>query len=131
VITRVYGDDAGETHLETVDLAELGPVPDRTPSVGFTDVPTTTLAVTESLVRRPAWGVHPPPRRQLLVVLSGAFEVAATDGGRARIEAGGCLLVDDVDSAGHSFADVGDDRLVTVQVGIDAGWRWPLREDHA
>ena len=131
MITRVYGDDAGETHLETVALAELGPVPDRTPSVGITDVPVTTLAVSESLVRRPAWDVHPPPRRQLLVVLRGAFEVATTDGDRARIEAGGCLLVDDVGTAGHSFADVGDERLVTVQVGIEPGWRWPPGEIHA
>jgi hypothetical protein len=130
-IARIYGDDAGETHLETISLADLGPVPDRTPSVGITDVPATTLAVTESLERRPAWDRHPPPRRHLLVALQGAFEITATDGDRVRVEAGTCLLIDDVGSAGHSFTDVGDERLVTVQVGIDPAWRWPPREDHA
>ena len=120
----MFADDAGETHFAAivlVDDEDTGSGPSRS----LLDVPTTTIAITEMLGARPTRDLHPPPRRQLVIVLQGAFEVTTSLGVTQRFETGDCLLVDDVEGKGHTFADVGDDPLITVQVGIAADWQIP------
>jgi hypothetical protein len=44
---------------------------------------------------------HPPPLRQLVVILEGALEVETTDGDKCTFTPGMVALVDDVDGQGH------------------------------
>jgi hypothetical protein len=125
-IVRVYADEAGETHL-----AQLGTTGGIETIVGnsksrvLADVPTTTLHITERLERRPKLDLHPAPRRQLVILLRGEFEITTTDGDSRRFRPGDCLLAEDLDGKGHTHEDVGDERLVTLAVGIPDDWRWP------
>lgn len=119
-IARVFADEAGETHLGVIELAT-----ESEHVRSLANVPTTTLTVTEMHAVRESRGFHPPPRRQLLIVLRGAFEVGTTGGETRRFGVGETLVVDDVDSRGHTFTDIGEDPLITVQVGIPEDWRWP------
>lgn len=128
-VTRVFGDDAGETHLASIELPPEAPHPrGGGRSVEVANIPVTTLALTEMREHRRAQEIHPPVRRQLVIVLQGQFEVSTSSGDCRRFSPGECLLVDDVGSKGHIFEDVGDDPLITVQVGIEASWKWPGNE---
>jgi hypothetical protein len=124
-ITRVYADAEGETHLDRLSFPSEGPSRGGGRSLEVADIPTTTLTITEMRERRPTRGLHPPPRRQIVVVLRGAFEVATTAGARSRFGPGDCVFVDDLDGKGHAFVDVGTEPLVTLQIGIAPDWSWP------
>jgi hypothetical protein len=126
-VTRVYADDAGETHFESIDLSEQEQLPDRVRSAGLPGIPTTTMGIAEMLERRPIWGLHPAPQRQLLVLLRGAFAIATSGGDRKQFQPGDCVLVEDVDGKGHAFEDAGEDLLVMLVVGVASDWRWPGR----
>jgi hypothetical protein len=120
-LSVVYADDSGDTHLTHIELAPG----ERAGGLDYrelSDVPVTTLTITEMLERRPTRDLHPPPRRQLVVILQGELEIATTDGDRQRFGIGDCVLVDDLYSKGHTFEDVGLDPLTTIQVGIAADW---------
>jgi hypothetical protein len=57
------------------------------------------------MVRFPAgWdsGLHPAPRRQLFVVLSGEIEGVASDGSAETFKAGGVLLMEDTEGKGRA-----------------------------
>jgi hypothetical protein len=44
---------------------------------------------------------HPAPRRQLVVVLNGEFEIETTDGEKRSLAPGMIALVEDIDGRGH------------------------------
>jgi len=116
----VYADESADTHLTDMQLAPGGgPLRHRE----LPHVPVTTMTITDMLERRPTRDLHPPPRRQLVVILRGELEIATTAGDRQRLGIGDCVLVDDLNSKGHTFEDVGEDPLLTVQVGIAEDWR--------
>jgi hypothetical protein len=125
-LTRVYADESGETHLASITLPE-----DQFSEHGvgrtFTlrDIPATTLSIGQLLGRMPPVDFHPAPRRQFVVVLRGAFEIATTQGQRRRFGPGDCLLAEDLDGRGHLFDDVGDEPLATLRIGIAAEWNCP------
>jgi hypothetical protein len=125
VIARVFAGQDGETHLAVLELPVAEGAGPGLSQQGLRDIPTTTLGITEMLEKRRSWDLHPAPRRQLVVVVRGAFEVTTTDGDRKRFRPGDCLFADDLDSKGHGFADVGDERMMTFQIGIDDAWQWP------
>ena len=127
-IVRVYADETGETRLAGIDLPE----PERTDD-GFggplrrvlKDVPTTTMNINHNLERRPKLDLHPAPRRQLVILLRGEFEITTTVGDRYRFQPGDCLLADDLGSIGHVHEDVGDEPSITITVGIPSDWKVP------
>jgi hypothetical protein len=130
-LVRVYADDAGETHLaELVVPDPAEPTPGGARAHALRDVPTTTLEIHELLQRRPRLDLHPAPRRQLVIVLGGEFEITTTHGDRRRFGPGDCLFADDVEGKGHTHEDVGEDRLVTVAIGVGDDWRWPVADEH-
>jgi hypothetical protein len=117
---HLYGDAAGETHLEVLQL----PVKDTFAGTvrGLNDVPTTTAGMGEFVGRKPDVGVHHAPRRQFLVVLGGELEIVTTLGQQRRLQPGDVLLADDVESKGHISRDVGDAPLMLMAVGIGSEW---------
>ena len=82
---RLYADEDGESHVEekeaTYTSLEYAP---PAPAIELAEPVDATRYV---IVRFPAgWdsGLHPTPRRQLFVVLSGEIEGEASDGARQR-----------------------------------------------
>lgn len=125
-IVRMYCDEAGQTAF--ADLQIPGPevlLDGDPPSHALRDVPATTVNIIELLERRPALDLHLPPRRQWVIILQGAMEVSTAAGERRRLGQGDCLLAEDVRGSGHRTDDVGADRLVTLNIGVPDGWRWP------
>jgi quercetin dioxygenase-like cupin family protein len=126
-ITRVVADEGGQTHFVDVVLPSLA---DPGDGVGgrrrsLRDIPTTTLNVNEMVDPLGQIDSHVAPRRQMIVVLRGAFEITTSRGERKRFECGDCLLAEDVEGEGHRFEDVGEELLATLAIGIDAEWEVP------
>lgn len=125
-VVRMYTDDAGNTTFEHLPVP--GPVtalPGDPDSHVLADVPATTVNIIELLARRDHLPLHPPPRRQWVVILQGAMEIATPTGERRRFDPGDCLLAEDMTGSGHETDDVGQARLVTLNIGIPDDWRWP------
>jgi hypothetical protein len=122
----MYTNDAGHTAFADLEIPgpEVSFDGDRR-SRALRDIPATTVNIIELLEWRPKLDLHPPPRRQWVIILQGAMEISTTTGARRRFEAGDCLLAEDMQGAGHRSEDVGVDRLVTLNVGVPDGWRWP------
>jgi hypothetical protein len=126
-LVRLFADDDGETHLASLDLPgpEVAYEDGDPPSLAVRDIPATTVHVTRLLEWRPRLELHAPPRRQLVVLLQGGLEITTTGGDCQRLQPGDCLLAEDLDSEGHVTDDVGDERLMTLSIGLVPEWRWP------
>ena len=125
-VVRMYTGDAGDTTF--ADLLVPGPAVScdgDPPSHTLRGIPATTVNIIELLQWRPRLGLHPPPRRQWVIILQGAMEISTTSGERRRFGAGDCLLAEDLNGQGHRTDDVGADRLVTLNIGVPDSWRWP------
>jgi mannose-6-phosphate isomerase-like protein (cupin superfamily) len=123
-IVRVVADDDGQTSFADVHLP---PVANPGDGVGgawlsLRDIPTTTLNINELLGPLGVVDFHVAPRRQMIVVLRGAFDVTTTRGETRRFECGDCLLAEDVEGTGHRFEDVGEEPLATLAIGIGGSW---------
>jgi hypothetical protein len=132
-ITRVVADESGQTHFADVVLPSL---PDPGDGVGggrlsMRDIPTTTLNINEMLDPLGTVDYHVAPRRQMIVVLRGAFEITTSLGERKRFEPGDCLLAEDVEGEGHRFEDVGDEPMATLAIGISLDWEAPDAADRS
>ena len=101
--TRIYADFDGETRFEDVEveLAEGRVVPGGAPAQMSTPQPTTELFFSNyhSVFFN---DFHPTPRKQWFVLLSGMWEFGASDGQVLRLEPGVAVLLDDMDSKGHT-----------------------------
>lgn len=65
------------------------------------------------------WGgdaFHPAPRRQLLTVISGAWQVTTSCGAERTFSVGESLLVEDIRGRGHSSRALADDSMALVTV---------------
>ena len=100
-ITRVYTGDDGESHFETIDIAQ-------------TESRYGTLSemfLAEGVIFRttPVGGeldFQNAPRRQFVVTLSGAVEIEVGDGSKLQLHGGDILLADDVTGRGHITRDL-------------------------
>jgi quercetin dioxygenase-like cupin family protein len=127
-LLRVYADGTGETHLARIELPEAEHSDDGFGTLrrrALRDIPATTMNINENLERRPKLDLHPAPRRQLVILLQGEFEVVTTSGESYRFQPGDCLLADDVDGKGHIHEDTGEQPSVTISVGVPADWTFP------
>jgi hypothetical protein len=127
-ILRVHADESGETHLTRIELPDAARTDDGMGSPlrrVLGEIPTTTMSINENLERRPKMDLHPAPRRQLVILLRGGFEIVTTTGESHRFEPGECLLADDVGYVGHYHEDCGDEPTITITVGIPDDWVVP------
>lgn len=125
---RVYGDEAGETHLAPIDLPVLDVHSEGVARLrGLIDIPATSAGVIELLETTPSQDLHPAPARRLLVFLRGETEIRTTTGERLILRAGDCLLADDVESKGHYTTDIGTEPRTMVSIGIDPAWQLPTQ----
>jgi len=123
-IVRMHSDNAGHTTFTEVDVPGPGVVRDgaRTRQLRF---PGIGIEIAELLEWRPTLDLHQPPRRQWIIILQGAMEISTTNGEQRTFVPGDCLLAEDMGGIGHRTADVGDLRLVTLNIGVPDGWRLP------
>ena len=108
-VIRLYNGPDGRTHMEELSLAshpELGEL-QRAESIVFrTYQPGHTMD----------W--HPAPRRQLVITLSGEYEIELEDGSVHRFGAGHVTLAEDVTGKGHMTRVVGDQPRVTATIPL-------------
>lgn len=120
--TRIYSDDSGESHFEDVeidfDLTEYAP---PAPPLDLSSV---TPAIEFGFMRAPAgWSSdwHPSTARNVFVVLSGEWEVTASDGETRTFPPGSVLLVMDITGKGHRSRVIGNtDSLAAMVQLVDA-----------
>ena len=114
--TRLFADSDGETHFEdiTVELALAAFAP-STPPMGVSQ----SMAATESaFIGGPTGWIgdwHVSSARNLFVVLSGEWEIEASDGTVRRFSSPDVLLAEDTTGKGHrSCVTSSEDSLALV-----------------
>jgi len=123
---RVYGDEAGETHLAEIELPEFEVNSEGVEKLrGVLNIPAITVGIVQLTKLTPSQDLHPAPERRLLVFLRGQTEITTTSGDRKVLRAGDCLLADDVDTKGHYTRDIGPEPRTMVTVGIPRDWHLP------
>ena len=121
----MYTADTGDTAFADVELPGPAVRAEGVRNHMLRDVPASTLNIIELLDWRPRLELHPPPRRQWVIILRGAMEISTENGERRRFQPGDCLLAEDLDGSGHRTDDVGDERLVTMNIGVPDDWACP------
>jgi hypothetical protein len=108
-IIRMYGDAAGETHLQPTEI----PLSARIPATGEVQFARFAADLNAD------W--HAGTLHRYVVPLSGAgFEIEVTDGSKAQFRPGTVLLADDMGSKGHRTRALGGETLVMyVPVDVD------------
>ena len=114
--TRLYSDAQGESHFDNVeiDLASTDYAPPAPPLELSAVKPASHLG----FMNAPGgWASdwHPSPARNMFFVLTGEWEVSASDGETRKFSAGSALLVEDTTGKGHSSRVVsGTDSLAAI-----------------
>ncbi|PZC49190.1 MAG: hypothetical protein C1O27_000559 [Chloroflexi bacterium] len=107
--TRIYTDEAGETHFEDLPI-DLIPR-DFAPPAGLINVsdPIPAAHLVFFMVP-PGWvgNWHPAPRRQYYAHLAGTLDVSVSDGSVRRVQPGDIALLEDVTGKGHETRTASD-----------------------
>lgn len=119
--TRLYGTDDGESHFEDIeiDLELTDYAPGAPPLFLSTHAP----AAEFGFMKAPAgWSSdwHPSSARNLFFVLSGEWEVTASDGETRRFGVGSVLLVEDTTGKGHTSRVVSETDSLAAMVTLCA-----------
>jgi Cupin domain len=117
--TRLYATEDGESHFEQVEI-DLSLV-DYAPPAPPLELSAMNAATQFGFMQAPSgWSSdwHPSSARNFFVVLSGEWEVTASDGESRRFGAGSLLLVDDTRGRGHTsrVTSASDSVVVMVQL---------------
>jgi hypothetical protein len=118
--TRIFSDAHGESHFEEVEIdLTLTDYAPPAPPLGLSSF---TPATQFGFMNAPAgWSSdwHRATARTIFFVLSGEWEVTASDGEARRFSTGSALLVSDTTGKGHSSRVVGeiDSLAAMVQLG--------------
>jgi hypothetical protein len=99
---RLYSDSAGESHFDdvTAELSPMGFVADASPLYVSSTIEAKHLAFFGADA---SWSSdwHVSRSRNLFVLISGAWEIEASDGEKRVIRPGDTLLVEDTSGRGH------------------------------
>ena len=117
--TRLFADDTGGSHFDDIEIEFTAT--DYVQSAAPLDFSTTFPASQVAFMRAPAgWAseFHVSSARNMFVVLSGEWEVTASDGESRRFAVGSALLVEDTTGTGHSSRVVSDTESMAVVVPL-------------
>ena len=113
--TRLYTDPQGESHFEdvAVELFETDYAPPAPPLNLSASTPARHFGFMETAA---GWKseLHPSSSRSIFFVLSGEWEVTASDGESRRFPVGSVLLVEDTTGVGHSSRVISDSLAAVV-----------------
>lgn len=118
-ITRLYATEDGESHF--MDDAIEFSLTDYTRDAPPLELSQTLSAAEFRFMKAPAgWASdwHPSSARNFFVVLTGEWEVTASDGETRQFTAGSLLLVEDTRGKGHTSRVVSDVGSVAVMVEL-------------
>ncbi len=117
---RLYADEFGESHFEDIemDLTMTDYAPPAPPLSLSAFLPASQVGFMNALA---GWSSdwHPSPARNLFFVISGEWEVTASDGESRRFGPGTVLLVEDTDGEGHSSRVVSEADSLAAMVQLD------------
>jgi len=117
---RLHAGGDGESHVEDMEI-EFNMAVYAPPAPAF-GVSEPTDAKRFIMVHFPAgWDseLHPAPRRQLFVMLSGRFEVQASDGTVMDLEPGDAVMMEDTTGKGHSAKTMGGSDVHALMVHLE------------
>ena len=106
---RLYTGPDGQSHVEPIDL---GKAKDWT-----TGLATTKISFSDWPVGRNI-DLHPAPRRQFVIILSGQLEIGLGDGSKHVFGPGDARLVEDTTGKGHTTRVLGNERCVTATIPL-------------
>ena len=120
IYTQLYSDESGESHFDDVEIEFTSS--DYAPPAPPLDLSAFTAATQFGFMKAPAgWSSdwHPSSARNLFVVLTGEWEVTASDGETRRFGSGSVLLVEDTTGKGHTSRVVSevDSEAVMIELG--------------
>ncbi|HSQ24324.1 MAG TPA: hypothetical protein VLN44_07940 [Pyrinomonadaceae bacterium] len=121
-IVRLYSDSEGESHFEDVEI-ELD-LTDYAPPAPALYLSATTPANAFTFMNAPAgWSSdwHPSSARNMFFVLSGEWEVTASDRESRRFAVGSTLLVEDTAGKGHSSRVISESDSLAAMVQLAQG----------
>ena len=116
---RLYDDDSGESHFDDIEIQFTAT--DYVRSAEPLDLSHMLPANEIGFMRAPAgWAsdLHVSSARNIFVVLSGEWEVTASDGESRRFAVGSVLLVEDTSGKGHSSRVMSNTEAVAVVVQL-------------
>ena len=116
---RLFADDQGESHFADIDMnlnqVNFAPnIPPLFTSEAFSAIETTFFSAPSGW--KSVW--HPSSGRNLFAVLSGTWEVTASDGETRTFSTGDVLLVEDTSGKGHTSRALGDVDSVALLVTL-------------
>ena len=114
---RLFADEQGESHFQEIE-SDLHPV-DFAIGVPPLFVSEDVAASAVSFFGAPAgWEAnwHPSSGRHLFAVLTGAWEVTASDGETRTFSKGDVLWVEDTTGKGHSSKVTGDEESLSLLI---------------
>jgi uncharacterized cupin superfamily protein len=117
--TRLYSDRRGESHFEEIEI-DLA-LTEYAPPAAPLELSAFTSAKQFGFMRAPAgWSSdwHPSSDRNLFIVLTGEWEVTASDGETKRFTLGDVLLVEDTTGKGHQSRVVSDVDSLAVMIQL-------------
>ncbi len=117
--TRLFSDDAGESHFQDVEIEFAAT--DYAPPAAPLDLSAFTQAKQIGFMRAPAgWSSdwHPSSARNFFMVVSGEWEVTASDGEMRKFGAGSMLLVEDTHGKGHKSRVVSGVDSIAVMIEL-------------
>ena len=117
--TRLFSDERGESHFGEVEIEFAST--DYVEGAAPLKLSPSHSAVDYRFMDAPAgwtsdW--HPSSARNLFVVLSGEWEVTASDGEARRFKTGDVLLVEDTTGKGHTSRVVSEEDSVALMIEV-------------
>jgi quercetin dioxygenase-like cupin family protein len=117
--TRLFSDDRGESHFDEVEIEFAST--DYIAAAPALELSPAQEAIACRFMKAPGgwtsdW--HPSSGRNLFVVMSGEWEVTASDGEARRFKTGDALLVEDVTGKGHSSRVVSEEDSVALMIEV-------------
>ena len=117
--TRIFSDEAGETHFEDVEIqqeyVEFAP---PAPSVLLSQFITTNRFAFLTFPAGWQGGWHPTPAKQFFLILSGTLEGTVSDGEKWLFESGSIVLLEDTTGKGHMTRIVSSENVTAVVVQL-------------
>ncbi len=101
-VTKVYSDDAGESHFADVEIELFDGG-----SIGLLSNPQAAKTVVfREVLPFYDWDFHCAPERQYIILLDGEIEIETSRGEKRRFKGGDILLMEDITGRGHKTKNI-------------------------